>query len=85
LKGDYKMGTALVIVGLVLLVGGLVISLLEAWNKWYKPAAQDGVRAFDVGSLEAIQKILEAFVKFTLGIQLCLIGLVLVYWGTTLP
>ncbi|MGD9029558.1 MAG: hypothetical protein PVG25_07065 [Anaerolineae bacterium] len=83
------MGTALVIVGLVLLVGGLVISLLEAWSKWYKPdteggARKDSVRDFDVGSLEAIQKILEAFVKFTLGIQLCLIGLLLVYWGTTL-
>jgi hypothetical protein len=75
------MGSALVIIGLILLVGGLVISLLEAWSKWVKPKGEDRIDASPAGSLEAIQKILEAFAKFTMGVQLSLIGLVLVYWG----
>jgi len=79
------MGWVILVVGLLFLVAGLVISIWEAFGdigRKVKRIAERDVPTRGEGLtdlIEAIAKLMEAFAKLTVGIQLSVIGLVLIY------
>jgi uncharacterized membrane protein len=81
------MGWIIFAVGLLFLLAGLAISIWQAFQdirQRMKTVA--GVQTPDTaGALdrltEALARLLEAFAKLTVGIQLSLIGMVLIYCG----
>ena len=81
------MGWIVLVIGLLFLAAGLVISVWEAFSDIVRRVDDivggDGAaRANGLGDLiKAIAKLLEAFAKLAVGVQLSLIGLVLVYCG----
>jgi uncharacterized membrane protein len=82
------MGWVILVVGLLFLLAGLVISVWEAFRDICQrvPGAAARVQEGDLaGALdrltEALARLLEAFAKLTVGIQLSLIGMVLIYCG----
>jgi hypothetical protein len=82
------MGIALFVIGTLFLLGGLAISIYEAFKDIIDKGSKIDGR-FDGPSTEkitqdvikSIKDLLEVFAKLTVGIQVSLIGLLLVYWG----
>ena len=81
------MGWFVLITGLVFLLGGLVLSLWEAFRDICERVrgtiggrAENPTEAL-IKLTEAIARLLEAFGKLTIGVQLSLIGLILTFWG----
>ena len=82
------MGWIIVVIGLLFLVAGLVISLWEAFGdmgRRVEDIVGEQVAASTADGLvklvRALARLLEAFAKLTVGIQLSLVGLVLIYCG----
>ena len=82
------MGWVILVVGLLFLLAGLVISIWEAFQDIRQRAPGAAARMGEddlAGALDrltdALARLLEAFAKLTVGIQLSLIGMVLVYCG----
>ena len=83
------MGWVILVVGLLFLLAGLAISLWEAFQdicQRVQGIATARVQEADTaGALDrltdALARLLEAFAKLAVGIQLSLIGMVLIYCG----
>lgn len=82
------MGWIIFAVGLLFLLAGLAISIWQAFRdiRQRAPGAaarvgEDGLAGALDRLTEALARLLEAFAKLTVGIQLSLIGMVLVYCG----
>ena len=81
------MGWIVLVIGLLFLLAGLAISVWEAFRDIARlvddiVGGDGATRTNGLGDLiEAIAKLLEAFAKLAVGVQLSLIGLVLVYCG----
>lgn len=91
------MGTALVVIGMLFLLSGLAISIYEAFQDIMGKAnvrlafdslreRQQAISASEITEavVEALKELLQVFARLAVGIQLSLIGLVLVYWGLTM-
>lgn len=87
------MGTALVVIGILFLLGGLAISIYEAFDIGDRfQERRDNLEAAGEGQqleitkelIEALKDLLDVFARLTVGVQISLIGLVLVYWGLRL-
>jgi hypothetical protein len=82
------MGIALVVIGTLFLLGGLAISIYEAFKDIIDKGSEIDGRFDSTGTekitqdvIKSIKDLLEVFAKLTVGIQVSLIGLLLVYWG----
>jgi len=82
------MGWIIFTVGLLFLLAGLVISVWQAFQDIRQRASGSAARVQEdnlAGALDrltdALARLLEAFAKLAVGIQLSLIGMVLIYCG----
>ena len=81
------MGWIVLVIGLLFLLAGLVISVWEAFRDISRRVddivgGDAATRAEGLSELTgAIARFLEAFAKLAVGVQLSLIGLVLMYCG----
>ena len=80
------LGWILIIVGLIALLAGVVGGIMTMFQKIQKDASRGdaGIESLPVKWMEALIKFIEALTNAPMWLALCIIGILLIGWGSTI-